>query len=319
VTDFRCSDEARLRDDPIVGTAPPARRWLLVEQPAGWAIDAFEGLSITPAVRASVQAAARASGARILLIRRPGRPANPQETRRSWCVVDARSPEALRWGSWQVDRDSDLLDAADVLRDVIPPASDASGATPLNSDVREAGTAPDSPGLLLVCTHGRHDVCCAVRGRPVAAVLARSWPEATWECSHVGGDRFAANVVVLPEGACYGGLDAENADRVVGDHLAGRPDPAYLRGASGHPAAVQAALVAVHRELGPLAWGSVRARGHRELAAGRSVVDLDVAPVGRVRVTVHEEVRDAQRLTCRALRDNRATVPVVVGLRTISA
>ncbi|WP_153397004.1 hypothetical protein [Ornithinicoccus halotolerans] len=37
----RCSDAARERGDAMVGTAPPARRWLLLEQPKGWALNAW--------------------------------------------------------------------------------------------------------------------------------------------------------------------------------------------------------------------------------------------------------------------------------------
>ena len=73
--------------------------------------------------------------------------------------------------------------------------------------------AVDLGPILLVCTHGVHDTCCALRGRPVAAALAARWPGQVWECSHVGGDRFAPNVVVLPDGFYYGNLDPETAVR----------------------------------------------------------------------------------------------------------
>ena len=55
-----------------------------------------------------------------------------------------------------------------------------------------------------VCTHGKHDPCCAKYGRPVAAALDHQWPERTWETSHLGGDRFAGNVLILPIGIYYG-------------------------------------------------------------------------------------------------------------------
>ena len=49
---------------------------------------------------------------------------------------------------------------------------------------------PPAP-LLLVCTHGRRDACCAQFGRPTAMALARRYGTAVWETTHVGGDRFA--------------------------------------------------------------------------------------------------------------------------------
>lgn len=46
----------------------------------------------------------------------------------------------------------------------------------------------------------------------------------------MGGNRFAANLVVLPDGAYYRGLDATSAVEVVERHLPGRVDVEHLRG-----------------------------------------------------------------------------------------
>ena len=87
--------------------------------------------------------------------------------------------------------------------------------TGIDLDAVSRGEAPDWPRvdgpLFGVCTHGRHDACCAERGRPVAAALTASHPAETWEISHMGGDRFAANMVVLPEGLYYGRMDPGTA------------------------------------------------------------------------------------------------------------
>ena len=69
------------------------------------------------------------------------------------------------------------------------------------------GTLSDRP-LVAVCAHGRHDQCCAVRGRSACGAIADEYPEYTWECSHLGGDRFAATMLILPEGLCYGRVDS---------------------------------------------------------------------------------------------------------------
>ena len=100
---------------------------------------------------------------------------------------------------------------------------------------------------MLVCTHGRKDVCCAIDGRVVAAVLDDALPGAVWETTHLGGDRFAGNVVLLPEGSQYGRLDGDVAAQVVLDHFDGRVDLDRWRGrCSWHPAA----QAAVHDVLG---------------------------------------------------------------------
>ena len=80
---------------------------------------------------------------------------------------------------------------------------------------RSPGLTPHTAPVLAVCTHGRHDTCCAERGRPVAAGLAEAYPEETWEASHIGGDRFAANLLVLPFGLYFGRLDPASARGVA--------------------------------------------------------------------------------------------------------
>ena len=90
---------------------------------------------------------------------------------------------------------------------------------------------PGPPSLHLVCTNGRHDPCCADFGRPVMRALTDAGAPDAWECSHVGGDRFAANIVCLPEGIYYGRVEPERA-RAVGGGLPRAPArPGPLPGA----------------------------------------------------------------------------------------
>lgn len=291
-----CATAARRRDDPLVGTAAPARRWLLVEYSAGWATHALQSPLIPPRVGSRLEALARSRGDRVLLIRRHGRRrwGGPQ----AWAVVDHDGRQ--QWGTWEAG--ADLEHAADAFA----------------GDVVRSG--PQHP-LLLVCAHGRHDTCCALRGRPVAEALAEYWPETTWECSHVGGDRFAANLVLLPDGACYGNLSANSAVPVVESHLAGTVTPAHLRGLSTEPPAVQAAIVAAHEQLGP--------GGARDLVGdGATAVGADVWRVrllGRgglpavVEATVSRERRPPAKLTCRAVGEAAAYTYVVTDLLALDA
>jgi hypothetical protein len=80
--------------------------------------------------------------------------------------------------------------------------------------------------LLLVCAHGRRDVCCARLGGPLARRLARTWPAGVWETTHVGGHRFAANLVILPHGLYYGPVAGSAAEAaVLAYQRRGRPGP----------------------------------------------------------------------------------------------
>lgn len=302
-----CSNAARERRDPMLGTAPPQARFLLVEQDGGWGSGGSPVPDVPEDVREELVARAAAADARLMLIRRPGRQSSSICLMRAWCVVDPAAPEGERvtWGTWAYP--TELLAAADRLEELVALATDQSGD-------RCGGPGDDVP-LVLVCTHGRKDPCCAVRGRPVAAALSGRWPEQTWECSHTGGDRFAANVLLLPDGATYGGLDVDTALAAVEAHLEGRPDVAHLRGATGRPRPVQAAVVAVHEQLGPLPWGSVRPVSTSTLEptdhdAAATTVTLALVDGRRVEVDVREHLRDAAALTCRADAAGVSQVPV---------
>jgi hypothetical protein len=277
MSDARCASAARDRRDPLVGTAAPARRWLLIEYPGPWATHALDSRLIPLPLADRLETLARSMPARVLLVRRPGR-RSPQPEH-AWVVVDHDAGQ--RWGRWQ--QGADLAQAADAL---------------------EADVAPSGPQdpLLLVCAHALHDTCCAIRGRPVAAALASRWPESTWECSHVGGDRFAANLLLLPDGAYYGNLSATSALPVVESHLAGVVTPEHLRGLSTEQPVVQAAVVAAHAALGPagardLVGSQLRQEGPdtwRVRLAGQGPMP------GLVEATVVRSRRPPAKLTCRA-------------------
>ncbi|RCK69562.1 sucrase ferredoxin [Desertihabitans brevis] len=261
----------------MLGTASPGRSWVLVEHPGRWPVRGFVDLPLALEIRRRVALAAAGAGARILLVRRHGRRDGDEALR--WAVVHHEDSGAHRqtWGTW-ADED-DLL--------ALPDALGAPGHT-------------GHPPVLLVCAHGVHDTCCAVRGRPVAAALAARWPELTWECSHVGGDRFAANLVVAPDGVYYGGLDAGSAVDVVADHLAGRIGPTFLRGYTTLPAPEQVAVVEALRVLGPLGRHELEVLGSEPAEEGWEV-RLRRRGIGTlVTVQLATERSRPEQLTCRA-------------------
>ncbi len=179
------------------------------------------------------------------------------------------------------------------------------------------GLTPHDGPLLAVCTHGRHDTCCAEQGRPVCAALAAAHPEETWQVSHIGGDRFAGNLLVLPHGLYYGRIDPAAGIAVAGAHLSGHLDLDHLRGRSGWAMPVQAAEIALRRQLGETALDAVRLVDRRTDGADTRVV-LEVA--GRrwsveVRTTTGP---DAARLTCRATRDNPLPPHTVRGITALA-
>ncbi len=89
---------------------------------------------------------------------------------------------------------------------------------------------------LALCTQGTRDRCCAKWGFAVYREAMKlhedgSLPLEPIECSHLGGDRFAATGIVFPSGGMYGHLDrveltqlgsAEAEDRILAGHYRGR-------------------------------------------------------------------------------------------------
>lgn len=214
---FRCSAESRSRGEQLAGTASTVTRFVLLEHSGSWGQDAIRDSRVPARTKAWLRRC-REGGWRPVLIR--GMPGNP--TRVYTC--DERGLRTTRV--------SHPHDAAD-----LEPAADDPWTA-----------APES--LFLVCTHGRHDACCAERGRPLWEALRHAAPDQTWQVSHIGGDRFAANVLVLPEGLYYGRLGPEDAATLVRAHRLGELDLEHLRGRSRWPFVVQAAEVFLRRELG---------------------------------------------------------------------
>ena len=139
---------------------------------------------------------------------------------------------------------------------------------------------PDPRTLLLVCTNGRRDVCCALRGRPIAQQLARRFGDQVWETTHTGGHRFAPTAVLLPVGYLYGRLDPPFAERLLTEAAAGRMVPQRCRGRSTWSPAGQVAELAVRDVMG-------------ECGVDAVVVDEEEydEPAWRVRVSLNGHAR----------------------------
>jgi hypothetical protein len=249
----RCADAARARGEPLTASAVRFSRFLLLEVPGPWGTSALDGKLLGAGVAGELASAAAACDTHVLLIRRHGRqPADgPGAGARpaAWAIADT-SPgvERVLWGSWRDPADLLGLDLAASL----PGAADATGPQ----------------RLALVCTNGKRDQCCALRGRPVAGAIAAATDWDTWECSHLGGHRFAATMMLLPTGDMFGWLDQESALEVARRFDAGELVLSRYRGRCGQPEPVQAALHAAAVRLGDFRRGAVRASWVRHLPAG---------------------------------------------------
>jgi hypothetical protein len=276
----RCSVRALARGDSPVATASPAQRWLLIEQPGPWGRDALAESRFDPTVAAELARRSRAEGVRLLLVRRPGE--RLADSGRRWAYADSRPGQEGLW--WSVrSADTDLLSA------------------PWDGSV---GVRADRP-VYLVCTHGGHDACCALRGRPLARAMPAPGPADVWECSHLGGDRFAANVVVLPHGFYYGQVPGDGAE-LVRAHELGQVALPWLRGRAGVPPAGQAAQHTARAALGLLGIDDLPVTAVESTTPPGAVVErwtvTMAGPDGEVVAAVESRPSEVpDHLTCRAV------------------
>jgi hypothetical protein len=195
-----CSELATQIDEPLFGTATRAGTWLLLSYAGPFKHKALDEADIPEAVKAHLNAAARAiPHARVQLIRQNAQQPAPLE-----CYiarVNEINPVLYRF---ELDAYEELL-GFDL-------ASIASG------DPQFDGYLDEEP-LFLVCTHGTHDRCCARYGLPVYTQLATRTGLRVYQTNHMGGHRFAANVLCLPNGVQYGRLSPADITPLIAEHL----------------------------------------------------------------------------------------------------
>ncbi|MCA1618092.1 MAG: hypothetical protein LC795_02015 [Acidobacteria bacterium] len=229
---FFCSELSRRSGESSVGTASTGAVWLLLEYPHGWGRNAVEQSALAPEVKQFFRdTTARIRHSRVLLVKTDrGR----TDARMNLFVVRCRerSPFVVRL---RLEKYEDVLghDLAAV----------ASGRD------THGGEACDGP-LFLVCTHGRRDKCCAKFGIPLYNSLREVAGDAVWQSSHVGGDRFAGNLVCFPHGLFFAHTTAEAGRRVVEEYRAGRVAPGEFRGRACYSHFIQAAEAFVREEAG---------------------------------------------------------------------
>ena len=130
----------------------------------------------------------------------------------------------------------------------------------------------------------------------MARALATAVPGATWESSHVGGDRFAGNLVAFPHGLYLGRVRPDEAAEVARAYADGRVSLRHLRGRSCYPMPVQAAEHALRTHEG---FDRVDDVGLERTERRRGVsTSIFRTPMGRFSVSVAIEESAPSFLTC---------------------
>jgi hypothetical protein len=217
---FFCADYSRTIGEQLFGTATRADVWLVLEYAGEWSAEVFRDSTIPQPVKDHISAALAAiPKSRLELIKQRGIPTRAI----SFYVAVSReqSPALYKF---------DLTSYEDLLTMDIPAIVAGNMQSALSSDP-----------LFLVCTNGKRDRACAKFGVPVYDALTRYAGESVWQCSHVGGHRFAGNVVCLPHGISYGWVDPAQAESIISDYRQQQIQLDAYRGRSCYAEPVQAA------------------------------------------------------------------------------
>jgi len=279
MTDSSCSQQSCDVGESLAGTAAETDRWLLLEYASEWKPKGYDNADLPVETRAAIDAAVKANPRiRVQLIRRAERRAAEPGVR-LFLARSERSREQL----WEFV----LPDYASVA--TLDLRAWALGADPF---VNARRSAP----LYIVCVHGKRDRCCALKGTPVYRRMSELRPEATWQTTHLGGHRFAATLTCLPDGVCYGRVEATEVEALFNAHDRGELyDLERYRGRSCDNAVTQAAEMLLRERRGELRINALRPTGSTPTAGGITVTFAAQDGLTHEITVVHEPTQPIQQ------------------------
>ncbi|MDQ1611437.1 MAG: hypothetical protein QOG00_1368 [Pyrinomonadaceae bacterium] len=250
-TFFYCSDLSRASGERSFGTASVGEVWLLVEYREAWGTHALEDSALPAAVKRHLHNFCQTvPRARLLFVKRERVRPEPLSCFIVRCRERAPSIERFELNNYEDLLQFDLAALA------------ANGAP-------SGGVKLETP-LYLVCTHGKRDKCCAKFGYALykslrAGEVASDSDDGggrVWQSSHVGGDRFAANLVCFPHGLFYAHVTEDAGRRIVAEYARRRLTLEGYRGRACYSYPVQAAEFFIRTETNLDALDALRYRRH---------------------------------------------------------
>jgi len=243
-----CAAVSSASAEPLAATASRIDNWILLEYRGMWDRDVLGRSLLSDGLKGHLRRQLRElRPSRLLFLKKPERRAHAR--RRVW--FGTSNPGQERFFQLEVDHLNELagFDFAGALAGDEPP-----------------GVPLDHP-LIVVCTHGKRDRCCAKNGRPIYDALRRETEAGrVWQSTHVGGDRFAGNVVVFPQALYFGRVEPGDAAALLRSHAEGKIELARYRGRAAYGFQVQAAEHRLREAEGllgidDLAFAGCRPRG----------------------------------------------------------
>jgi hypothetical protein len=245
---FFCSELSRSHGEEIYGTAPIVKNWLLLETPGAWSAKALPVDRLPrPVIRHFELLAQQIPHTRRLLIRQRHTHHNNLSLFLIRATESAPASHRVRLSTYE-----DLL------------TIDRSALT--------NAPAPEIAPRYLVCTHGKHDKCCAKFGFATYCALKEHAGESVWQCSHVGGDRFAANVLFMPHGIYYGNVFPQDIPALINAGERNEISLKHYRGRSCYSRPAQVGEYLIRSRTGILGLDDLLWLDNTALTAGEWLV-----------------------------------------------
>lgn len=227
-----CSDYSRTLGEPAFATAPRIEAWILLEYPYVHPAKALPQSSLHENIKAHLSAALDdIPHSRLLMIKKSNR---VPQTGLDLFLVFSGSDDP-RMTRFQMNDYSEIQ------------------SIDLQASFTELANQPDrgdTTPLILVCTNGKRDACCARNGLPLFNEMKKHNRVNVWQSSHIGGHRFAANVISLPHGIYYGRVPLTGARLFVERCMNGEIDLPSYRGRTRYTAEQQAAEYLLRQQTG---------------------------------------------------------------------
>ena len=271
-----CSDLSQQAGELLYGTATQTQAFLLLEYNGVWGEKALDESNLPGPVKVRLNELGKSiRGLKTLLIKTQRQPRSGSGLRLFVAALSSLTPRLYAF---------ELVEYADLLTLDVP-------AILIGEPAYDAYRWEEP--LYLVCANGRRDLCCARYGMPVYNALSGatqfSGEPQVWQCTHVGGHRFAANLICLPHAVLYGRVHPENALAILDTDCKGQIYLNNLRGRVAFPPLAQAAEYYLRREHEEFSIDAYRLLDVQEITAGEWVVRFETHPVGEI-LTVQTRV-----------------------------
>lgn len=276
-----CSDTD---SEPLPGTAKPGSTYVLFEWPHKWSHDVLDGDTFGDELTEKLKAHMQRYNATLLLIRHPTREGRQIEDHHVYLVfADQAATEVLH-----VDGPEAILDL------------DLSGP---GQNSAKSRTKP----LVLVCTHAKRDMCCAIKGRPIVNELVEKYPfgqgnDVVWETSHIKGHRFAATMLLMPWAYSFGRMNLEATEAMLEAAMRGEYFVPGNRGRGTFSPVGQVAEVDVATQLATrgdkVRYGQLEVTAERIDGPSAHVTVTDTATDTAYEVTLEQRDVDAVMASC---------------------